>query len=194
MHKKTQAAEQRYEVAAHRLAKGDKEADVYRALYPRSKNWKRANLYAAASKLAAKVMPRVQELQKLAAADTIIDILKRKQILSDIASAKPGEFMETTERGGVLIKFEKDSPKQHAVQSLKSHVESHTKSKAGDAEEDTEATVTEIRLRDPIAAIAELNKMEGVYAPEKVDADITHLMVMREPKPAPVRRKKIGAR
>lgn len=169
----------RYEVAAHRLAKGEKEADVYRALYPRSKNWKRANLYAAASKLAAKVMPRVQELQKLAASDTIIDITRRKQILSDIASAKPGEFMETTERGGVLIKFEKDSPKQHAVQSLKSHVE---------GKDEDEATVTEIRLRDPIAAIAELNKMEGVYAPEKFVADITHSMIMKEPDPAPIRR------
>lgn len=184
MHKKTQAAENRYEAAAHRLAKGEKEADVYRALYPRSKNWKRANLYAAASKLAAKVMPRVQELQKLATADTITSILRRKQILSDIAEARPSDFVVTTKTGGVKIQYEQDSPRQYAVQSLKSHVE---------GKDEDEATVTELRLRDPIAAIAELNKMEGVYAPEKFEADITHSMIMKEPDPAPVRRKRITA-
>ena len=185
MNKKTQAAEKRYEAAAQRLAKGESAADVYRAIYPRSRRWKPQSLYQKASELAGKVSVRVQELQKLAAADTIIDITKRKQILSDIASAKPGEFMETTERGGLLTKFEMDSPKQHAVQSLKSHVE---------GKDEDEATVTEIRLRDPIAAIAELNKMEGVYAPEKFEADIKHSMIMKEPDPAPVRRKKTDSR
>jgi hypothetical protein len=48
--------------------------------------------------------------------------------------------------------------------------------------------VTELRLRDPIAAIAELNKMEGVYAPEKFEGDIRHSMIMKEPDPPPKRR------
>ena len=42
--------------------------------------------------------------------------------------------------------------------------------------------------QDPIAAIAELNKMEGVYVSEKFEPDVMHSMIMKEPDPPPKRR------
>lgn len=150
MNKREQATGKRYEAAAQRLARGESESDVYRALYPKSRHWKMVALYPAASRLAAKVTARVQEIQAAAAGDAIIDIKRRKQILSDIIEARVTEDKASDD--GVL------------------------------------QVGPDFRTR--IASIAELNKMEGVYAPEKFEGDIQHLMVMREPRPAPVRRKK----
>ena len=136
MNKREQATSKRYEAAVQRLAKGESAADVYRAIYPRSKNWKPASLWSAASGLAAKVRPRVQELQKMAASDTIMSIVRRKQILTDIASANPAELLEAIH--------------WRAVESVKVR------------ELKGKSTVVEIRFRDPSTAIEELNRMGGI--------------------------------
>lgn len=87
-------------------------------------------------------------LPRLAVSDTIIDIIKRKQILSDIASAQPAEFLKAFGAGNMK------SPHWRAVESIKVRVEgSKLKSKS---------TVVEIRFRDPSTAIEELNRMGGI--------------------------------
>jgi len=151
MNKREQATSKRYEAAVQRLAKGESAADVYRAIYPRSKNWKPAALWSAASRLAAKVRPRVQDLQKLATAATITSIVRRKQILTDIASANPAELLEVIGAGkGEIVKFNKKSPHWRAVEMVKVR------------ELKGKSTVVEIRFRDPSTAIEELNRMGGI--------------------------------
>ena len=141
MNKREQTTAKRYEVAAQRLAKGESAVDVYRTIYPRSRRWKPQALYQKASELAGKVSVRVQELQKLAPADTIMSIVERKQILTDIASANPAELLEAFGAGNMK------SSHWRAVASVKMR------------ELKGKSTVVEIRFWDPSPAIAELNRM-----------------------------------
>jgi len=183
MNKREQVTAKRYEVFAQRLAKGESAAEIYRDLYPKSRAWKPKTVWEQASRLTRKVSARVQELQRMATDATVADILERKRSLTEIVRGRVGHFL-TVGADGVIPNVGPENINSAALKSVKSRCITMDK---GNGKKD--AVVTEIEIRDQVPAIAELNKMEGVYSPEKFEADITHSMIMKEPDPAPVRRK-----
>lgn len=127
----------------------------------------------------------IAEVNNKAMDATVAAVLERKQTLTEIIRGRIGHFV-TAGADGVIPNVGPENIHSAALKSVKSRCITMGE---GDGKQD--AVVTEVEVRDQVPAIAELNKMEGVYAPEKFDADITHLMVMREPGPAPKRRKRI---
>lgn len=101
----------------------------------------------------AEVRRRLQELFEEAKDTTVMSVLERKQLLSEIARGRFSDFVD--KYGGVDISPE--DLHSAAIQSV------HTRLEMGGKDEEP-ALVTEVRLHDPIKAIAELNKMEGIYS------------------------------
>jgi hypothetical protein len=74
----------RQEQFAQLIAQGLTQSDAFREIHPRSRRWKPASVHEKASKLAAKVQPRVTAIQKASADGRILDLTQRNVILSDI--------------------------------------------------------------------------------------------------------------
>lgn len=81
-----------WERFAQAVARGDKKSDAYRECYPHCKNWKDSSVWESASKLAAKVRPRIEELQKAAAQETV---LSREAFVRNLKEA----FLECRQQG-----------------------------------------------------------------------------------------------
>ncbi len=99
----------------------------------------------------SKVLVRIKELRKTAEDESVMNVLERKQRLTEIARAKVNDYV--TEHGIVL---DKSSPNPGAVSGLKSKVVYYKKGREPEV-------ITDINMHNPITAIAELNKMDGIY-------------------------------
>jgi len=104
-----------------------------------------ADVHASRLANSDKVKLRVAELRNIAASPAIINEIRRKEILSEIAESRLGQFMD-----------EKANP-QLSKENLNN---------AGLAEVRKNKRGTTIKLRDPVPAIDLLNKMDGLYQPE----------------------------
>ncbi len=131
-----------------------KEAAVKAAYSPKTAR-------SMASRLLTKVniITRLQELQEAAVNAKIMSVIERKERLSEIARARLSDFVECGQDGS-WINIGLDSVNSAALQEIKSKTEY-------DDDGSHPTVVTNIRLRDPIVAIQELNKMEGTYPPTK---------------------------
>lgn len=111
--------------------------------------------YATGSRLLrnAKVKERLQELFDEAKDTTVMNVLERKQRLTEIARGRFSDFVDKS--GGVNIS--PDDLHSAAIQAVRTRLE------LGGKDEEP-ALITEVRLHDPIKAIGELNKMEGIYS------------------------------
>lgn len=111
-----------------------------------------------ASRLLRKVniLSRLQELQQATANAKIASVRERKERLSQIARARLSDFLEFGPDGSWTIGLE--SVNSAALRSVKSKIEYGENGSRP-------AIITDIKLHDPVRAIAELNKMEGVYPP-----------------------------
>lgn len=101
----------------------------------------------------ANIQTRLQELRQSIEDDTIATVKERKQILTEITRGKVGDLLDDGQRikqGGNL-----DTA---AIQEIDT-----TDIKIGKGENAALATITKVRLHNPIQAIAELNKMEKIY-------------------------------
>jgi hypothetical protein len=84
-----------------------------------------------------------------------MSVLERKERLSEIARARLTDYQETGLDSG-YINIGKESPNTGAIASIKSATKF-------DENGNTGTLFTEVRLHNPVAAIQELNKMDGVY-------------------------------
>lgn len=101
------------------------------------------------------IQNRLKELQERAASAKIMNVIERKERLSEIARARLPDFLVGDEPY-----LNASSPNAGAVEGYKVN----TRWKDGEA-----ITSREIKLHSPVQAIAELNKMEGEYPAAKVD-------------------------
>lgn len=116
-----------------------------------------------------KILARVNELKALVTKEyCIMPVGKRKEILSKIASATFGEFADEHGNVDITDKLKLNSP---AIAEIRT-------------ERSLRGTRSTLKLRDPVQAIAELNKMDGDYAPEKhaVIGDIRISVVFKDKK------------
>ena len=94
-----------------------------------------------------KIKSRIHELRAETKSKKVASEIERKEILSEILRGKLSQFSDDT---GVIDRSKLDS---HAIQGVE-QLEVMGRS----------ATVLKVKLHSPIQAIAELNKMEGIYA------------------------------
>lgn len=103
-----------------------------------------------------KIMDRVDELQKKAEEKSIATVIERKKILSEIARGNIIDYV-TCGPDGDWITVDEKSPNQAALKEV-------TTITKYDKDGDNPRVVTEIKLHNPVQAIAELNKMERIGA------------------------------
>jgi len=106
---------------------------------------------------------RLDALRKKAQNTKIMDVVERKERLSEIARARLTDFTEAG-KNGARIKIDLQSANSGALQEVTTEV-----LKIGGKDSESEVQVTKIKLLSSIQAIAELNKMSGDYEPAKVD-------------------------
>ncbi len=124
-----------------------------------------ATLDADASRLAnsAKVLIRVEELRKKAEEASIMNVIERKQRLTEIARAKLTDFMELGQDGS-WVNIGKETPNSGAIQEIHSRTEYD--------DNGAHPTVhTSVKLHDPTRAIDLLNKMDKLYGETTVNID-----------------------
>ena len=81
----------RHEAFARLLVQGKSQTEAYRELFPRSRRWQMASIHEKASKLAAKVRPRVAVLQTEVAKLVLIEKAEALSIMADILRAAPAD-------------------------------------------------------------------------------------------------------
>ncbi len=109
------------------------------------------------------IQRRLEELKKKAEDASVMTVLERKQRLTEIARARVSDFVKC-KNGISRIAVGLDSVNSGAVQEV---ISEEIQIGKGDAA--IPAVITKLKLRDPVAAIAELNKMDGAYAPTKTE-------------------------
>jgi phage terminase small subunit len=102
-----------------------------------------------------KIQARLSDLNGKAESKAIMSVSERKERLSEIARARLTDYQETGLDSG-YINIGKESPNTGAIASIKSATKF-------DENGNTGTLFTEVRLHNPVAAIQELNKMDGVY-------------------------------
>ena len=112
--------------------------------------------------------PRVQaKLQAFKAErrkTAILSFEERAAILSEIAAGRLSNFVKVSAPGLVAIQATEDTLNSAALSDIDQRVLS---------ENQGGGLITKLKIRDPVAAIAELNKMYGDHAPTRVDARIS---------------------
>ena len=81
----------RHEAFAILLVEGRSQSAAYRTIYPRCRAWKSESVHEKASKLAAKVRPRVLALQGLGVSEAIMTRNELAEYLSKVIRTPIGE-------------------------------------------------------------------------------------------------------
>jgi len=102
------------------------------------------------------VQERLKELRQKTEDETVMNVLERKQRLSEIARAIIPDFV-----GDDGIKVTKGTPNVAAVEEITTKTKIYRK--GGDP-----VIITNLKLHNPIPAIQELNKMGGDYSEQPV--------------------------
>jgi len=102
------------------------------------------------------IQARLQELRQKVEDDSVMNVLERKQRLTEIGRAKLTDFMELGQDGS-WVNIGKETPQGGAIQEIHSRTEY-------DENEAHPTVYTSVKLHDPMKAIAELNKMDKIYS------------------------------
>jgi phage terminase small subunit len=89
------------------------------------------------------------ELRQKTESEAVANVLERKRVLTEIVRARCGDY--TDEYGNLTVEGQ-DKLRTAAVQELRTE-----RTKNGGLR-------TTLKLRDPVVAVQELNRMDGVYA------------------------------
>ena len=98
------------------------------------------------------IQARIKELRQKAEDETVMNVLERKQRLSEIARAVIPDFV--ADQG---IRVSKDMPNVAAVAEITTKTRLYRK--GGEP-----VTITNLKLHNPVAPIQELNKMDRIYS------------------------------
>ena len=161
----------RHEGFSQDVVAGMFESDAYRKWYPHCQGWKPESIHTSASRLCAKVAPRVNELKEHAAATAIITFEERKALLCRlILDAAGAQILKATGQGDAEVFLSEKLIRNSAIKRFSKRV-----SKEG-------ALHQRIEIRDLLPYLQELNKMEGVYPARthKIEGDIGLAALIRE--------------
>lgn len=149
----------RYEKFALAIFKGMSQKDAaIEAGYKPSRARQTASRLVTNGDIKARLHELQQEVAKGIVEDKIAATQEIMEVLTEIIRARFNDFVD---EDGHLDIAGKDKLKNAALQELK------TTRWTGGKDERASSITTTMKLRDPIAAIQELNKMRGSYAPKK---------------------------
>lgn len=144
---------QRQELFALYLFEGMTQRDAWiKAGYSSNYDVALIDTHACALANSDKIKTRLAELRKPAEDKSVMNILERKQRLTEIGRARLPDYV--TESG---IKIDTDSPNTAALAGIQTKVVYHKKGREPEI-------VTDIKLHDPTKAIDLLNKMDKIYS------------------------------
>jgi phage terminase small subunit len=121
------------------------------------------------------IIERLKNLQEKAFSERIMSVQERKERLSEIARARMADLV-TCGPDGSWVNVGLDGCQSAAIQGIRSTTEY-------DANGAKPTIITDIKLHDPIRAIAELNKMEHVYEMGPVIGNMTVNIISSIPRP-----------
>ena len=124
------------------------------------------------------IKARIQELVEAFTSAKVLTVTERKEILSEIARAKASDFI-TAGADGSYVEVDSDRLNSRAV----AHVKTKT---VYDENTNQPSVITDIRLHDPVKALAELNKMEQLYSDNVNIANISFKVVYETSPESPV--------
>jgi len=110
----------------------------------------------------SKVIARQAELNQKVEANKVAGVEERKSILTEIARARQTDFMTCSADGVWMHDIGPETINKAGLKQIQT-----TTMPFGSKEDNLSVILTKVELQNPIQAIAELNKMEGAYAPEK---------------------------
>jgi len=110
----------------------------------------------------SKVIARQAELNKKVEANKVAGVEERKSILTEIARARQTDFMTCSADGVWMHDIGPETINKAGLKQIQT-----TTMPFGSKEDNLSVILTKVELTNPIQAIAELNRMEGAYAPEK---------------------------
>lgn len=102
-----------------------------------------------------KIQTRIQELNQKVEDASVMNVMERKQRLTEIARAKLTDFMELGQDGS-WVNLGQETPQGGAIQEIHSRTE-YGKDGA------TPIVYTSVKLHDPMKAIDLMNRMEKLY-------------------------------
>ena len=106
--------------------------------------------------LKPQIQARIQELRQKTEDNSVMNVLERKQRLTEIARPRLTDFIELGQDGS-WVNIGPETPKGGAIQEI------HSKTEYDD--NGSHPTVyTSIKLHDPMKAIDLLNKMDKIYS------------------------------
>jgi len=124
----------------------------------------RATIDVNACRLAknTKILLRQAELNQKVEANKVAGVEERKSILTEIARARQTDFMTCSADGVWMHDIGPETINKAGLKQIQT-----TTMPFGSKEDNLSVILTKVELTNPIQAIAELNRMEGAYAPEK---------------------------
>ena len=105
------------------------------------------------------VQDRIAQLREAASDDAIMTLVQQKIVLSEIGRARLSDYQD---EHGVIRPLEGDVPNPAAIESVEYRWNPIKK----------EAYPWRIKLRDPVAAIAELCKLDNSYRNKKLEVSV----------------------
>lgn len=105
-----------------------------------------------------KIQIRLKELRDKADDESIMTVIERKKILSEIAQGNLIDYQETGADGSWL-NIGKDSPNTRAIAELTSRTD------------EKDSVITKVKLHNPMKAIDLLNKMDNLYSDTTINID-----------------------
>ena len=118
------------------------------------------------------VQAEIARIGKLAdkEAEVVASVARRKEVCTDIINGTDARKYLQGGKDGSWVNFGPEHEHGYGVAGLKSRTD------------DQGTVITEIKLRDPMKAIHELNLMEGVHAPTKgeMDLNVTGELTLQE--------------
>ena len=129
----------------------------------------RATIDVNACRLAknTKILLRQAELNQKVEANKVAGVEERKSILTEIARARQTDFMTCSADGVWMHDIGPETINKAGLKQIQTTTMPFGSKRDGEKEDDLSVILTKVELINPIQAIAELNKMEGSYAPEK---------------------------
>jgi phage terminase small subunit len=129
--------------------------------------YKPRSAVVAASRLISqdKIKGRIQFLKDRSANAKIATVIECKETLTQQVRARVSDFLTCSADGVWFYDIGPETINTAAIKKIKTA----TIPVKGGGDGDTKIIITELELHDPRGAIAELNKMQGSYAPIKTE-------------------------
>ncbi len=120
-----------------------------------------------------KIQLRINEMQAAIDSKAVASKEERQKVLTEIVRGRVNQYVQGNRINATVNKLNSAAVSEVVTQEIQ----------LGKGDEAAVVDVVKLKLRDPVAAIAELNKMDGAYPREQVDLNVNINVISRIPRP-----------